>query len=1077
MRAPVLLASAAWILAHPGLCLGADQDGIQFFETKIRPVLATHCFACHSAQAPKLQGGLALDSQSGMRKGGNSGTVIESGQPDHSLLLRAIRYQDQSVKMPPGKPLTAEIVADFETWIRGGAPMPADAAPRASVSQRFWSLLPPQDVPIPRVQHANQPRNTIDHFILAKLEEKGLALSPQADKRTLIRRITYDLTGLPPTVAEIEAFLADQSPDAYANVVDRLLASPRYGERWGRYWLDVARYSDARNVGERFPFSYTYRDWVIRALNEDMPYDRFITLQLAADLLPHTKDHRDLAALGYLSLGREFPKSFAETVDDRIDVVARGMLGLTVACARCHDHKYDPIPTKDYYSWYSILSNIREPAELPLLNASVHRTALDDLWEPRLQRIRKIDLEYRQKRCAVMITFFKTQIADYLLAARDSRQLGNTEIEELVRDRQLNLHLLRRWRQRLADSQTRAEPVFQLWHVLAAIPNAEFAAKAKPAIEAQRGNAQVAEAFRKSPPASIRDAASLYASVLLRHDRAESFANSDEEALRLALRGPNAAVNVPLSEFELIYTEGDGNNTRDFKARYDTTRTLYAYLGAAPRAMALEDVPSPVIAHVFVRGNANNPGAETPPHFLSCLSASNPATFHEGSGRLELAHAIASKDNPLTARVIVNRVWLHHFGAGIVRSPSDFGLRGDPPSHPELLDYLAIRFMESGWSLKGLHRMILLSATYQQSSQDDLEARRQDPENQLLWRMNRQRLDIEALRDSLLVVSGQLDLSMGGPPFSLTAITPVPRRTVYGFIERGRVPVFLSSFDFASPDQHVPIRYSTTVPQQALFLLNSTFVAEQARRLAQRSETDANADPAKRIQMLYRSVFGRTATSDEVGLGERFVAAPSYEEPLATPPSAWQYGFGEFDASAGRIKSFTPFTYFDESWQDAATLPDPIGGSARLLAAGGQPGEDPQHAVIRRWVSPVAGKIDIEGSLSHDQTDLPTGDGVRARIVSSRNGELASWIVNGSGAEAALTGITVEKGDAIDFVVDARADTENDAFTWAPKIRLEGAEKEWNASADFRGPAAKPLSVWERYAQVLLETNEFAFVD
>ncbi|HXB74455.1 MAG TPA: DUF1549 and DUF1553 domain-containing protein [Candidatus Acidoferrales bacterium] len=969
-------------------------------------------------------------------------------------------------------------MADFETWIRGGAPMPADAAPRASVSRRFWSLLPPQDVPIPRVQRANQPRNAIDHFILAKLEEKGLALSPQADKRTLIRRITYDLTGLPPTVAEIEAFLADQSPDAYANVVDRLLASPRYGERWGRYWLDVARYSDARNVGERFPFSYTYRDWVIRALNEDMPYDRFITLQLAADLLPHTKERRDLAALGYLSLGREFPKSFAETVDDRIDVVARGMLGLTVACARCHDHKYDPIPTKDYYSWYSILSNIREPAELPLLNASAHRTALDDLWEPRLQRIRKIDLEYRQKRCAVMITFFKTQIADYLLAARDSHQLGNTEIEELVRDRQLNLHLLRRWRQRLADSQTRAEPVFQLWHILAAIPNAGFAAKAKPAIEAQTGgNAQVTEAFRKSPPASIRDAASLYASVLLRHDRAESFANSDEEALRLALRGPNAAVNVPLSEFELIYTEGDGNNTRDFQARYDTTRTLYAYLGAAPRAMALEDVPSPVIAHVFVRGNANNPGAETPPHFLSCLSAGNPAPFHEGSGRLELAHAIASKDNPLTARVIVNRVWLHHFGAGIVRSPSDFGLRGDPPSHPELLDYLAIRFMESGWSLKKLHRVILLSATYQQSSQDDPEARRQDSENQLLWRMNRQRLDIEALRDSLLAVSGQLDLSAGGPPFSLTAMPAVPRRTVYGYIERGRVPVFLSSFDFASPDQHVPIRYSTTVPQQALFLLNSTFVAEQARRLAQRSETDANGDPAKRIQMLYRSVFGRTATPHEVELGERFVAAPSHEEPPAAPASAWQYGFGEFGASAGRMKSFTPFNYFDESWQGAPTLPDPISGSARLRAAGGQPGEDPQHAVIRRWVSPVTGKIDIEGSLSHDQTDLPTGDGVRARIVSSRHGELASWIVNGSGAEAALTGITVEKGDAIDFVVDGRADTENDAFTWAPKIRLEGAEKEWNASADFRGPTAKPLSVWERYAQVLLETNEFAFVD
>lgn len=1070
--------AATWPLTHPGSCSAADGGGVQFFETKIRPVLAAYCFGCHSAQAPKLQGGLSLDSQSGISKGGNSGTVVESGQPERSLLLRAIRYQEKSLKMPPGKPLPAEIVADFETWIRGGAPMPADTAPRASMSRRPWSLRPPQDAPIPKVQHSDRPRNAIDHFILAKLEEKGLTLSPEADKRTLIRRITYDLTGLPATAAEIEAFLADQSPDACAHLVDRLLASPRYGERWGRYWLDVARYSDARNVGERFPFSYTYRDWVIRALNEDMPYDRFITLQLAADLVPHGKDRRDLAALGYLSLGREFPKSFPETVDDRIDVVARGMLGLTVACARCHDHKYDPIPTKDYYSWYSIFSNIREPAELPLLNASLNHSALDGVWEPRLARIRKIDLDYRQKRCAEMIAFFKTQIADYLLAARDSRQLSNTEIEELVRDRQLNLHMLRRWRQRLADSRTTAEPVFRLWHVLAEIPNPNFAAQAKQAIEAQTGgNAQITEAFRKSPPESIRDAASLYASVLLRYDRAEGFANSDEEALRLALRGPNAAVNVPLSEFELVYTEGDGNNTRDFKARYETTRTLYAYLGAAPRAMAVEDVPSPVTAHVFVRGNANNFGAETPPHFLSCLSAGDPAPFHEGSGRLELAHAITARDNPLTARVIVNRVWLHHFGAGIVRSPSDFGVRGDPPSHPELLDYLAIRFMESGWSLKKLHRMILLSAAYQQSSQDNPEARRQDPENQLLWRMNRQRLDIEALRDSLLAVSGQIDLRAGGPPFSLTAIPAVPRRTVYGYIERGRVPVFLSSFDFASPDQHVPIRYSTTVPQQALFLLNSTFVAEQARHLAQRIETEAGADPAKRIQMLYRSVFGRAATPHEVELGERFAASPSHEEPPVTPGSTWRYGVGEFDTSAGRIKSFVPFTYFDDFWQSAPTLPDPIGGNARLGAAGGQPGEDPRHAVIRRWVSPVAGKIDIEGRLDHDQTDLPTGDGVRARIVSSRHGELASWIANGSGAETALTGITVDQGDTIDFIVDGRADTENDAFTWAPKIRQEGAEKEWSARADFRGPTPKPLSVWERYAQVLLETNEFAFVD
>src|SRR5207249_2922461 len=389
-------------------------------------------------------------------------------------------------------------------------------------------------------------------------------------------------------------------------------------------------------------------------------FDQFILQQLAADRLVAAKEAAPStqAAMGFLTLGRRFLNQIPDIIDDRIDVVTRGLMGLTVACARCHDHKYDPIPTKDYYSLYSIFSNIREPGELPPLDTSVRRTALDDLWEPHLTRIRKTELEYRQKRCAEMVAFFKTQTAEYLLAARDSRQLGNTEIEELVRDRQLNLHVLRRWRQFLADSQASGEPDFQPWHALAAIPNAEFTAKAKQAIEEKTaGNSRISEAFRQSPPASIRDGASLYASVLASHDRVESFADPEDEALRLTMRGPNAAVNVPLGEFELIYSEGDGNNIHGFKMRYDTTRTNYAYLGAAPRAMAVEDVPSPIIAHVFVRGNPNNPGAETPPHFLSCLSVGDPKPFHSGSGRLELAQAIVAKDNPLTARVIVNRLW------------------------------------------------------------------------------------------------------------------------------------------------------------------------------------------------------------------------------------------------------------------------------------------------------------------------------------------------------------------------------------------------------------------------------------
>ncbi len=801
----------------------------------------------------------------------------------------------------------------------------------------------------------------------------------------------------------------------------------------GRYWLDVARYSDARNVGERFPYSYTYRDWVIRALNEDMPYDRFVKLQLAADQLPENHDRRNLAALGFLSLGREFPKTFPETVDDRIDTVTRGLLGLTVACARCHDHKYDPIPTKDYYSLYSIFSNIREPRELPLLSPAARKTPLDNVWEPRLDRIRAIDAEYRVKRNAEMTAFFKTQIADYLLAVRDAAKMSNTEVEDLVKERQLNLHLLGRWRRYLKQSQASGEPVFKLWHTLA-LPNPNL----------EGAHPRIAQAFKDQPPQTIREAAALYQTVLLRD--------------HLAIDEANSPLNLPVNEFELIFTEGDGNNTIAFGVRYDTTRALYAYAGAAPRAMAVEDLPDPKIARVFIRGNANNPGAETPPHAPSCLSPAEPQAFEKGSGRLGLAEFIGSRDNPVTARVIVNRVWLHHFGAGIVRTPSDFGLRGDAPSHPELLDYLATRFMESGWSLKTLHRLILMSAAYRQSSMDNPASRKLDPDNQLYWRMHRQRLDIEALRDSLLAASGQLDLAPGGPPYSLTVQPAVPRRTVYGYIERGRIPGFLSNFDFASPDTHVPLRSATTVPQQALFLINSAFVTDQARALAASTSGDVGA----RIQAMYRSAYQRDATPQELALGLRFIASAPPEAPEPAETSAWHYGFGA---------PFQPFPYFTgDAWRNP-------GGSARIQASGGHPGDYQGDVAVLRWVSPVAGKVSTEGTLRHNQSAIPSGDGVRARIVSSRHGELASWIVNGTGAETGLSGIAVEKGDTLDFIVDGRADTENDSYNWAPRIRLAGTETRWDAAKDFRGPTPKPLDTWARYAQILLETNEFAFVD
>ena len=1071
MRTVFLLVTLGFVVSTGAI---AQDPGADLFETKIRPVLAAKCYGCHSASAATPQGGLLLDSVTAIRRGGNSGLAVQPGDTSRSLLFRALQHTDKNLKMPPGRPLAPEVVADFETWIRTGAVMPneqAKAEPKKESA--LWSLQKPKIVPRPQVKQAAWVRNDIDHFVLARLEEKGLTPSSEADRRTLIRRVSFDVTGLPPSAEEIDEFVRDTSPKAYEKLVDRLLASPQYGERWGRHWLDVARYADSVNdsvnAGQRYPWSYTYRDWVISALNQDLPYDRFVQYQIAADRIRNVEP-RHLAALGFLSLGREFPKSYPETVDDRIDAVTRGFLGFTVACARCHDHKYDPIPTKDYYSLYSILSNIRQPKELPIIEATGNISPAQQVYAERLKRIEQDDNAYRVRRHAEMVAFFKTQTADYLLATRAAERLSNSEIEELVRDRQLNTYVLSKWRKYLTQSKASGEPVFRAWHLAAGIPEKEFASKWPELRKTVSGVLDTQGAN------TLRQVAETYAKAIANADRAEPFTNEEQEKLRAVFRASDSPVNVPLSEFPLIYTEGDSNNTRSIRVRYNTMLAQAAYDGASRRAMAVEDVPEPVPGHVFIRGNAANPGALTPPRFLTSLGGSDDKPFRDGSGRLELALAIANSENPMTARAIVNRVWMHHFGFGLVRTPSDLGLRGDRPTHPELLDYLAVKFMESGWSLKSLHRLIMNSATYKQGSADNAEARAINPENQLLWRMNRRRLEIESLRDSMLKVAGRLELSSGGIPFALTALPSVPRRSVYGFIERGRVPGMLSAFDFSSPDQHAPMRHVTTVPQQALFLLNSPFVAEQARHLAARKDIVEAATDGERIRRLYLAIFGRTPERREEAAGIGFVSQPPDAGSKATEEPVWKYGTGRFQPETERMENFQPFpTFVPDRWQGAASMPAKHFGNASLTPTGGETGEGSEQAVVRRWVSPVTGKVNIEGTFRHGQPAVPYGDGVMGRIVSSRHGELASWRVNGNSAETKLSGITVEKGDTLDFVVDGRRDPEGDTFGWAPVIKA--GEQTWTAKDDFTGPRSEPLTKWARYAQVLLETNEFAFVD
>jgi hypothetical protein len=567
----------------------------------------------------------------------------------------------------------------------------------------------------------------VDAFVLAKLEDKGLSLSPPADRRVLLRRVTLDLTGLPPTPAEVEAFVNDKAPDAYARVVERLLASPAYGERWARHWLDVSRYADTKGYvfteERRFPNSFTYRDYVIRAFNDDKPYDRFVVEQLAADRLPLGEDKAALAALGFLTLGRRFLNNQQDIIDDRIDVTMRGLQGLTVACARCHDHKFDPIPTRDYYSLYGVFASSHEPAELPLLGK-----------------------------------------------AKPTPELAAFE----------------------AELKKRSDEV------------EEFTAKHKD--ELKSGNVKTRQDLTKL----------------------------NNKVAEWKVNGP----------------------------------------GAPPRAMVLVDLPSPVQPHVLKRGNPGSPGEQVPRQFLEVVAGPERKPFKEGSGRLELARAIASRDNPLTARVMVNRVWLHHFGKGLVRTPGDFGTRGEPPTHPELLDWLAATFAEHGWSVKHLHRLIVLSNTYRQASDDRPRGQSADPENRLLWKMNRLRLDFEEMRDSLLAVAGLLDRTAGGRPVDIVEKPFSKRRTVYGFIDRQNLPGLFRTFDFASPDASTPQRYNTTVPPQALFLMNSPFVAEQARHFASRPDVAWQSTDAKRIGRMYRLAYGRAPERDEVEMGLKFLHAP-----------------------------------------------------------------------------------------------------------------------------------------------------------------------------------------------------------
>ncbi len=1082
------------------------EAALELFEREVRPVLADVCGKCHG---PRQQdGSLRLDSRKALVLGGNRGPAIVPGQPTESLLVEALR-QTTDLKMPPKGKLPADQIAAISRWIELGAPWPATdppLGPAVNPAKTHWAFHPVRDPPVPQVDKTNATANPIDRFIDARLKESGLVAFERADRRSMIRRATFDLTGLPPSPEEVEAFVRDDDPLAYANLIDRLLASQHYGEQWGRHWLDVARYSDTKGYvyarEQRFwVHAWAYRDWVVKALNDDLPYNRFLLLQLAADQVT-PDDKASQAAMGFLTVGRRFLGVTHDIIDDRIDVVTRGTMGLTVACARCHNHKYDPIPTRDYYSLYGVFQNCAErlvPAAEPAADDAARQAFAIEL-EKREKKLTDL-LAQRRREAAERV---RGRVADYLSAQLELQNYPPEGFDQVLAKGDIIPAFVWRWQHYLAEAQRANDPVFRPWHAFAELSENEFSLRAPEitaALAGQEGapiNPLVLTQFQE-PPESMRDVANRYGKLFSQVDRdwqaalrqakeangaaPTSLPDVAAEQLRGVLFGPGAPCEVPDEGIVHIESFLDLASCEElWRVQSERDNWLIQSPQAPPYALVLNDRSPLRTAHVFKRGRPTNRGEEVPRQFLELLSGADRQPFATGSGRRELAEAIVDPRNPLTARVMVNRVWLHHFGAGLVRTPSDFGTRAEAPSHPELLDWLTSRFIEDGWSLKKLHRHIMLSEAYQRSSHGAKEesplakAMEVDPENRLLWRANPRRLSFEELRDSLFAASGELDRSVGGKPADLF-IGSFKRRTLYGRIDRQFLPTTLRVFDFANPDLHIPQRAETTVSQQALFFLNDPLVLGRARAIVARLPQEET--PEERILRLYHWIYQREASPEQLSAALAFVAAKV--EPTPPPPQTaadWQYGYGGFDEAVQRTTNFQRLPHFTgAAWQGGPNWPDATLGWVQLTAKGGHAGNDLQHAAIRRWTAPRDLQVNIRSTLVHDTAG---GDGVRGHIVSSQAGVLGTATVHNSRAELHADSLTVKAGETIDFALDIGGTLNNDQFEWEIVITPVGEANPmsaWNSSADFQAVEAPKLTPWEQLAQVLLSSNEFLFVD
>jgi uncharacterized protein DUF1553/uncharacterized protein DUF1549/cytochrome c len=785
----------------------AQTTDVEFFEAKIRPVLVQRCYSCHNSKMAAPKGDLILDTKEGLLKGGSSGPVLVPGNPAESRLLKVLSYTDPLVQMPPTGKLADAVLQDFTQWIAKGAVDPRASTPAlASASpqykgmsledgRKWWAFQPVS-------AHAGWSRRSggaakadspIDNFILAKLAEKNLQLSPQADKRTLVTRAYVGLLGFKPTFEEVQAFLNDRSPNAYENLINRLLASPQYGERWGRHWMDVARYADDNPSSEAtnppYPFAWRYRDWIIESLNADMPYDRFVKLQLAADLMPDAK-RDDMRALGYvgaapiyhhdLRLSGDVIGTFlTDDWDERIDAVSRGVLGLSVACARCHDHKFDPITQKDFYALMGVFaSTVRVERPMFPVEPDIEQ---EYMW---LQR-KLFDLAYS-------INLLGNEGTTFTNGAEKAVK-WKAEMEGLKARATTNL----------AKYPQLIQSLDKYWN-----PPRRAAAPPPPPAAAAAGT---------KPPAAAAAAA--------------------QPPARPGAPSPDPYMNAVFEAAQYVDAS-------------DPTYTWITYKPGEVRNMP-----------VLRAGNVAAPGEIVPRGYPAVLTKGSDTTFKNGSGRLELAERLFTDTAALAARVMVNRVWDWHFGKGLVATASDFGTQGDKPTHPELLDDLAARFIEHGWSLKWLNKEIMTSAAYRQSSTPRADGLQADEGNVLLWRQNPRRLDAEAYRDTLTRSAGLLDLQMGGLPGDIDE-DDYYRRAVYGRVSRARRTEMLGLFDFPEATQSAPGRDITTSTLQQIYLMNGAFIQNLAEAAA-KTAAAATGD-AEQIGMLYRRILARDPTPAEL---------------------------------------------------------------------------------------------------------------------------------------------------------------------------------------------------------------------